>query len=204
MTKNELINEIKSVVMNNGGEVKHGQIRFFINEDGDVMVDHCTGRGKNAIYESKAQLEIDIDVVKMFVEEYYNTEAEPKATKKDIVMGLHDNGCVKCDLETAQSIEKEGFIEIERYEDGVLRGNVCYDKVVIEMFDEYDYAFTEVYHKKCMLSLNDIYTVTKLYDKGYINNLDYDGNGIWHCRVRLTNVLSDFCKRWDIKLSEVA
>ena len=204
MTKNELINEIKSVVMNNGGEVKHGQIRFFINEDGDVMVDHCTGRGKNAIYESKAQLEVDIDVVKMFVEKYCNTEAEPKATKKDIVMGLHDNGCVKCDLETAQSIEKEGFIEIDRYEDGVLRGNVCYDKVVIEMFDEYDYAFTEVYHKKCMLSLDDIYTVTKLYDKGYINNLDYDGNGIWHCRVRLTNVLSDFCKRWDIKLSEVA
>ena len=35
-------------------------------------------------------------------------------------------------------------------------------------------------------------------------NLDYDGDGIWHCRVRLTNVLSDFCKRWDIKLSEVA
>ena len=204
MTKNELINEIKSVVMNNGGEVKHGQIRFFINEDGDVMVDHCTGRGKNAIYESKAQLEIDIDVVKMFVEEYYNTEAEPKATKKDIVMGLHDNGCVKCDLETAQSIEKEGFIEIERYEDGVLRGNVCYDKVVIEMFDEYDYAFTEVYHKKCMLSLNDIYTVTKLYDKGYINNLDYDGDDIWHCMVNFTNVLSDFCKRWDSKLSKVA
>ena len=204
MTKNEIINEIKSVVMNNGGEVKHGQIRFFINEDGDVMLDHCTGRGKNAIYESKAQLEVDIDVVKMFVEKYCNTEAEPKATKKDIVMGLHDNGCVKCDLETAQSIEKEGFIEIERYEDGVLRGNVCYDKVVIEMFDEYDYAFTEVYLKKCMLSLDDIYTVTKLYDKGYINNLDYDGNGIWHCRVRLTNVLSDFCKRWDSKLSKVA
>ena len=204
MTKKELINEIKSVVMNNGGEVKHGQIRFFINENGDVMADHCTGRGKNVNYESNAQLEIDIDVVKMFVEDYYNTEAEPKATKKDIVMGLHDNGCVKCDLETAQSIEKEGFIEIERYEDGVLRGNVCYDKVVIEMFDEYDYAFTEVYHKKCMLSLNDIYTVTKLYDKGYINNLDYDGNGIWHCSIRLTNVLSDFCKRWDSKLSKVA
>ena len=220
MTKNEIINEIKSVVMNNGGEVKHGQIRFFINENGDVMADHCTRRGKNVNYESKAQLENDLAIVKIFVEKYCNTEAktvetevententvevEPKATKKDIVMGLHDNGCVKCDLETAQSIEKEGFIEIERYEDGVLRGNVCYDKVVIEMFDEYDYAFTEVYHKKCMLSLDDIYTVTKLYDKGYINNLDYDGNGIWHCRVRLTNVLSDFCKRWDIKLSEVA
>ena len=83
MTKNEIINEIKSVVMNNGGEVKHGQIRFFINENGDVMVDHCTGRGKNINYESKAQLEIDIDVVKMFVEEYYNTEAETVETKAE-------------------------------------------------------------------------------------------------------------------------
>ena len=49
MTKNEIINEIKSVVMNNGGEVKHGQIRYFINENGDVMVDHSTGRGKNVL-----------------------------------------------------------------------------------------------------------------------------------------------------------
>ena len=127
MTKNELINEIKSVVMNNGGEVKHGQIRFFINEDGDVMVDHCTGRGKNAIYESKAQLEVDLDVVKMLVEKYCNTEVEPKATKKDIIMGLHENDSVECDLETAQSIAQEGFIEIESYEDGLLRGKVCYD-----------------------------------------------------------------------------
>lgn len=83
MTKNEIINEIKSVVMNNGGEVKHGQIRFFINENGDVMVDHCTGRGKNVNYESKAQLEVDIDVVKMFVEKYYNTEAKTVETEAE-------------------------------------------------------------------------------------------------------------------------
>ena len=81
MTKNEIINEIKSVVMNNGGEVKHGQIRFFINENGDVMGDLCTGRGKNAIYESKAQLEINLDVVKIFVEKYYNTKAETVETE---------------------------------------------------------------------------------------------------------------------------
>lgn len=220
MTKNEIINEIKSVVMNNGGEVKHGQIRFFINENGDVMVDHCTGRGKNINYENKAQLEIDIDVVKMFVEEYYNTkvetveakvententvETETKATKKDIIMGLHENGSVECDLETAQSIEKEGFIKIDSYEGGLLKGDVCYDKVLDEMFDEYDCVWVGTDDKKCPMSLDDIYTVTKLYDKGYINNLDYDGDGIWHCRVRLTNVLSDFCKRWDSKLSKVA
>lgn len=58
--------------------------------------------------------------------------------------------------------------------------------------------------KKWAVALGNIYTLTKLYDKGYINNLDYDGDNIWHCRVKLTNVLSDFCKRWDIKLSEAA
>ena len=131
-------------------------------------------------------------------------EVEPKATKKDIVMGLHENGSVECDLETAQSIAQEGFIEIESYEDGVLKGNVCYNKVIDEMFDEYDCVWLEISYKKWAMSLDDIYTVTKLYDKGYINNLDYDGDDIWHCRVKMTNVLSDFCKRWDIKLSEVA
>ena len=209
MTKNEIINEIKSVVMNNGGEVKHGQIRYFINENGDVMADHCTGRGKNVNYESKAQLEIDLDVVKMLVEKYCNTEVktvetETKATKKDIIMGLHENGSVECDLETAKSIEKEGFIKIDSYEGGLLKGDVCYDKVLNEMLDEYDCVWLEISHKKWAMSLDDIYTVTKLYDKGYINNLDYDGDGIWHCSVKLTNVLSDFCKRWDSKLSEVA
>lgn len=220
MTKNEIINEIKSVVMNNGGEVKHGQIRYFINENGDVMVDHSTGRGKNINYESKAQLEADLDVVKMLVEKYCNTEVktvetkaententvevETKATKKDIIMGLHENDSVECDLETAQSIAQEGFIKIESYEDGVLKGNVCYDKVMNEMFDEYDCVWVGTDNKKCPMSLDDIYTVTKLYDKGYINNLDYDGDNIWHCMVKMTNVLSDFCKRWDIKLNEVA
>lgn len=81
MTKNEIINEIKSVVMNNGGEVKHGQIRYFINENGDVMADHSTGRGKNINYESKAQLEADLDVVKMLVEKYCNTEAKTVETE---------------------------------------------------------------------------------------------------------------------------
>ena len=204
MTKNEIINEIKSVVMNNGGEVKHGQIRYFINENGDVMVDHSTGRGKNVNYESKAQLEVDLDVVKMLVEKYCNTEAETKATKKDIIMGLHENDSVECDLETAQSIAQEGFIEIESYEDGLLKGNVCYDKVMDEMFDDYDCVWVGTDDKKCPMSLDDIYLLTKLYDKGYINNLDYDGDNIWHCMVNFTNVLSDFCKRWDSKLSKAA
>ena len=81
MTKNEIINEIKSVVMNNGGEVKHGQIRYFINENGDVMADHCTRRGKNVNYESKAQLQNDLAIVKIFVEKYCNTEAKTVEAK---------------------------------------------------------------------------------------------------------------------------
>ena len=91
MTKNEIINEIKSVVMNNGGEVKHGQIRFFINENGDVMADLCTGRGKNAIYESKAQLEVNLDVVKIFVEKYYNTEAKTVEKSETVEVEKNDN-----------------------------------------------------------------------------------------------------------------
>ena len=218
MTKKELIAEIKSVVMNNGGEVKgtySGSLRFFIGENGELFIQYlaCCNYHKYAVknmkYLTKYQLERYLSDIKFYVEKYYNTEAEtvetkPKATKKDIIMGLHENSSVECDLETAQSIEKEGFIKIESYEDGLLRGNVCYDKVMDEMFDDYDCVWVGTDDKKCPMSLDDIYTVTKLYDKGYINNLDYDGDDIWHCRVRLTNVLSDFCKRWDSKLSEVA
>ena len=229
MTKNEIINEIKSVVMNNGGEVKgthSGSLRFFIGENGELFMQYsaCCNYHKDVVknmkYLTKSQLERCLSDIKFYVEKYYNTKAEtvetkvententvevePKATKKDIIMGLHENDSVECDLETAQSIAQEGFIEIESYEDGLLRGNVCYDKVMNEMFDDYDCVWVGTDNKKCPMSLDDIYTVTKLYDKGYINNLDYDGDDIWHCMVNFTNVLSDFCKRWDSKLSKVA
>ena len=197
MTKKELRAEIEKLQKAYGlryyggiNSMKKAELESFLN---DIKYAHSL------------KCNTEAKTVETEVETTENTvEVEPKATKKDIIMGLHENGSVECDLETAQAIAQEGFIEIESYEGGLLRGNVCYNKVMIEMFDEYDCAFTGVSHKKCMLSLDDIYTVTKLYDKGYINNLDYDGDGIWHCRVRLTNVLSDFCKRWDSKLSEVA
>ena len=197
MTKKELRAEIEKLQKAYGlryyggiNSMKKAELESFLN---DIKYAHslkCNTEAKNV--ETKA-------------ENTENTvEVEPKATKKDIIMGLHENGSVECDLETAQSIEKEGFIEIDSYEDGLLKGDVCYDKVLDEMFDEYDCAFLEISYKKWAMSLDDIYTVTKLYDKGYINNLDYDGDDIWHCRVKMTNVLSDFCKRWDSKLSEVA
>lgn len=208
MTKNEIINEIKSVVMNNGGYVNLSWVTISVINGEVVRTLH--GYSKNVKYEKIAQIQIYLDCLNdMEVEtKAENTEntvkVEPKATKKDIIMGLHENGSVECDFETAQSIANEGFIEIENYKDWVLKGNVCYGKVLDEMLDEYDCFFIKTDYKKWAMSLDDIYTVTKLYDKGYINNLDYDGDGIWHCRVRLTNVLSDFCKRWDSKLSEVA
>lgn len=211
MTKNEIINEIKSVVMNNGGEVNLGWVTISVINGEVVRTLH--GYSKNVKSEKIAQIQIYLDclndmeakTVETKVENTENTvDVEPKATKNDIIMGLHENGSVECDFETAQSIAQEGFIEIENYKDGVLKGEVCYGKVLDEMFDEYDCVWLEISHKKWAVALGNIYTLTKLYDKGYINNLDYDGGNIWHCRVKLTNVLSDFCKRWDSKLSKVA
>ena len=197
MTKKELKAEIEKLQKAYGlryyggiNSMKKAELESFLN---DIKYAHSL------------KCNTEAKTVETKVENTENTvEVEPKATKKDIIMGLHENDSVECDLETAQSIEKEGFIEIDSYEDGVLRGNVCYDKVMNEMFDEYDCVWVGTDDKKCPMSLDDIYTVTKLYDKGYINNLDYDGDNIWHCRVKLTNVLSDFCKRWDNKLSKVA
>ena len=194
MTKKELRAEIEKLQKAYGlryyggiNSMKKAELESFLN---DIKYAHS--------------LKCNTEVETVETKAENTVEVEPKATKKDIIMGLHENGSVECDLETAQSIEKEGFIEIDSYEDGVLKGNVCYDKVMDEMFDEYDCVWLEISYKKWAMSLDDIYTVTKLYDKGYINNLDYDGDDIWHCRVNMTNVLSDFCKRWDSKLSEVA
>ena len=197
MTKKELRAEIEKLQKAYGlryyggiNSMKKAELESFLN---DIKYAHSLKCNTKA------------ETVETEVENTENTvDVEPKATKKDIIMGLHENDSVECDLETAQSIAQEGFIEIESYEDGVLKGNVCYDKVMNEMFDEYDCVWVGTNDKKCPMSLDDIYLLTKLYDKGYINNLDYDGDNIWHCMVNFTNVLSDFCKRWDSKLSEVA
>ena len=205
MTKIEIINEMYDVVNNNADIFQYAD-KYMIN----VYAKYIKTTKKATLEQYLAKLNAMVEEAKkaetVEAEVENNTEnvAEPKATKKDIIMGLHKNDEVKCDLETAQSIEQEGFIEIESYEDGLLRGNVCYDKVMNEMFDDYDCVWVGTNDKKCPISLDDIYLLTKLYDKGYINNLDYDGDNIWHCMVNFTNVLSDFCKRWDNKLNEAA
>ena len=59
MTKNEIINEIKSVVMNNGGEVNLGWITISVINGEVVRTLH--GYSKNVKYEKIAQIQIYLD-----------------------------------------------------------------------------------------------------------------------------------------------
>lgn len=147
MTKIEMINEIKNVVMNNG-MIRLGWVTFFIVNGDVVRILH--GYEKKVKYETVPQIQIYLDCIKDYVaknaktvetEVENDTEyvAEPKATKKDIIMGLHKNGEVKCELATAEAIATEGFIIIDRYEDGVLYGEIDYEAVAYAFLLDMDW-----------------------------------------------------------------
>ena len=100
MTKNEIINEIKSVVMNNGGEVKgthSGSLRFFIGENGELFMQHsaCCNYHKDVVknmkYLTKSQLERCLSDIKFYVEKYYNTEAETVEKSETVEVEKNDN-----------------------------------------------------------------------------------------------------------------
>ena len=59
MTKNEIINEIKSVVMNNGGYVNLNWVTIIVN-NGEVFRTY-NGYSKNVKYEKVAQIQIYLD-----------------------------------------------------------------------------------------------------------------------------------------------
>ena len=59
MTKNEIINEIKSVVMNNGGYVNLGWVTILVNNGEVFRTLH--GYSKNVKYEKVAQIQIYLD-----------------------------------------------------------------------------------------------------------------------------------------------
>ena len=59
MTKNEIINEIKSVVMNNGGYVNLNWVTIIVN-NGEVFRTY-NGYSKNVKYEKIAQIQIYLD-----------------------------------------------------------------------------------------------------------------------------------------------
>lgn len=212
MTKIEIINEIKNVVMNNGGNLNLGWVLLTFR-DGE-LVRFTNGCPKKVKYETVAQIKAYLDFYNEYVakkaktvetEVENDTEyvAETKATKKDIIMGLHKNDEVKCDLATAEALATEGFIYIRNYEDGVLYGEVEYDAVCEDLIDEDDLElFDEV--RDGEFGYHDIDQVTEWYDMGYLKQIEYGGDGKWYCDMDWNGVLDDFCKRWDNKLNEAA
>ena len=114
MTKKELRAEIEKLQKAYGlryyggiNSMKKAELESFLN---DIKYAHSL------------KCNTEAETVETKVENTENTvEAETKATKKDIIMGLHENGSVECDLTTAEELAQEGFIKIESYEDGVLR-----------------------------------------------------------------------------------
>ena len=74
MTKNEIINEIKSVVMNNGGEVNLGWVTISVINGEVVRTLH--GYSKNVKYEKIAQIQIYLDRLNNMEAETVETEIE--------------------------------------------------------------------------------------------------------------------------------
>lgn len=89
MTKNEIINEIKSVVMNNGGEVNLGWVTISVINGEVVRTLH--GYSKNVKSEKIAQIQIYLDClndmeVKTVETKVENTENTVEAeTKNEII-----------------------------------------------------------------------------------------------------------------------
>lgn len=213
MTKIEMINEIKNVVMNNGGYVNLGWVTISIINGEVVRILH--GYEKKVKYESVAQIQIYLDCLNDYVaknaktvetEVENDTEyvAEPKATKKDILMGLNENGEVKCDLATAEALATEGFIGIKSYEDGVLYGYVLIDNIFREMVTEDEADVLDMLECEGWLedTIND--DVICLVNLEYVSNAQYLGGNNWKGEVNYDVIFTDFCKRWDNKLNEAA
>lgn len=211
MTKNEMINEIKSI-MNNYGIIRLGWVTFY--KCGEVYR-ILNGYDKNIKYEKVSQIQIYLDCIKDYVakkEETIETEvenntenaSEPNATKKDIIMSLNKNGKAKCDLSTAESLENDGFIIIDRYEDGVLYGFIFWDAIVEEVMDEDEMMVFLMAHGG-FENWGEGYKIMKeLYSKGYLVDwVEDEENERCYANQNNDKVLSDFCKRLD-KLNEAA
>ena len=82
MTKNEIINEIKSVVMNNGGEVNLGWVTISVI-NGEVFRTY-NGYSKNVKYEKVAQIQIYLDCLN-------DMEAETVEKSETVEVEKNDN-----------------------------------------------------------------------------------------------------------------
>lgn len=134
MTKIEMINEMYDVVNNNADVFEYAQMWMIKQYAKNVKT---TKKATLEQWLSKLNAMVEeakkVETVETEVENNTEEVSESKATKKDIIMGLHENGEVKCDLATAEELATEGFIHIDSYEDGVLYGEIDYNKVVEEM-----------------------------------------------------------------------
>ena len=82
MTKKELINEIKSVVMNNGGYVNLNWVTIIVN-NGEVIRTY-NGYSKNVKYEKVAQIQIYLDCLN-------DMEAETKVENTENTVEVENN-----------------------------------------------------------------------------------------------------------------
>ena len=105
MTKNEIINEIKSVVMNNGGYVNLGWVTIIVNNGEVIRTLH--GYSKNVKYEKVAQIQIYLDCLN-------DMEAETVEKSETVEVEKNDNN--------VKNMTKNEIInEIEKF-----MGNVDY------------------------------------------------------------------------------
>ena len=81
MTKNEIINEIKSVVMNNGGYVNLNWVTIIVN-NGEVIRTY-NGYSKNVKYEKVAQIQIYLDCLNDMEAETVEKSETVKVEKND-------------------------------------------------------------------------------------------------------------------------
>ena len=87
MTKNEIINEIKSVVMNNGGYVNLNWVTIIVN-NGEVIRTY-NGYSKNVKYEKVAQIQIYLDCLNDM--EAKTVEAKAENTENTVEVEKNDN-----------------------------------------------------------------------------------------------------------------
>lgn len=94
MTKNEIINEIKSVVMNNGGEVNLGWVTISVINGEVVRTLH--GYSKNVKSEKIAQIQIYLDCLNDMEVETVETKVEN--TENTVEVEKNDNNMTKNEI----------------------------------------------------------------------------------------------------------
>ena len=94
MTKNEIINEIKSVVMNNGGEVNLSWVTISVINGEVIRTLH--GYSKNVKSENIAQIQIYLDCLNDM--EAKTVETEVENTENTVEVEKNDNNMTKNEI----------------------------------------------------------------------------------------------------------